>query len=344
MRFLILLAALLTSARAASACSAFMLHGTEGPIVAKSYDWHQEHGLVLINKKDVRKRALVLSAKDKAATWTSTHASVTFNQYGAELPNGGMNDAGLVVEVLMLPSSEFARADDRSVVTEAGFVQYLLDQAASLDEALALADDVRVAPAYAKIHYFVCDVDSKCASLEFIAGRLVATTGEAMPVCAITNSTYAQSKASLAETAASMSSLGRFNRIAQQLTTSPNNATPASAWALLDKVSFDTSTQWQVVYEPSARRVAFRTLKHRSKKSVSLAAFKPGCADPVMMQDMASDAEGDISADFVAYSEDKNRALVQATYGAVRKVLPKGMEQVVVTLPRSQSCTVPFSR
>src|SRR5512147_2990669 len=52
-------AGLLGLARPARACSAFLRDGPSGPIVAKGYDWHDERGLVVTNKRGVSKRALV---------------------------------------------------------------------------------------------------------------------------------------------------------------------------------------------------------------------------------------------------------------------------------------------
>jgi len=55
--------------RAAFACSAFMIRGESGPIVAKGYDWSEERGLVIVNKRGLEKRALTLSPDDKPAHW-----------------------------------------------------------------------------------------------------------------------------------------------------------------------------------------------------------------------------------------------------------------------------------
>ena len=90
---------------------------------------------------------------------------------GREFPNGGINDAGLVVEVLVLQGSVFAKADARPVVNEVQFVQYLLDQAATMEEAVTLAQAVRVTPVFAPLHYFVCDDSNACAALEYDGGR-----------------------------------------------------------------------------------------------------------------------------------------------------------------------------
>src|SRR5262249_48589165 len=156
---------------------------------------------------------------------------------------------------------------------------------------------VRIAPIHAKIHYFVCDAGGACAAIELLGGKLVITHGDAMPVCAITNSPYAEAKASLASTKASQTSFGRFKKIADALPSA------SDAWKILDDVRFESSTQWQVVYEPAARRFAFRTLAHRAKKAVSLAAFDFRCGAPALAHTMQTDLAGDVSARFVPFGE-----------------------------------------
>jgi choloylglycine hydrolase len=38
---------------------------------------------------------------EKPLTWVATYGSVSFNQNGRELPCGGINEAGLVIEQMM---------------------------------------------------------------------------------------------------------------------------------------------------------------------------------------------------------------------------------------------------
>ncbi len=93
----------LPATQTARACTAFL---QEDLLAGKNYDWHLDHGLLIVNKRGIAKRALLLNPAEKAAEWVSKYGSVTFNQYGREMPNGGMNEAGLVVETLMLPSTQ----------------------------------------------------------------------------------------------------------------------------------------------------------------------------------------------------------------------------------------------
>lgn len=331
-------ALLLLAAPPALPCSAFLRDGASGPIVGKSYDWSDERGLVVINKRGMAKRALVLSPRDEPAAWRSRFASLTFNQYGRELPNGGMNEAGLVVEVLVLSSTQTERPDGRPVVTELGLVQYLLDQAETAEDAVALAKKVRVVTAYAPIHYFVCDASAACAVLELVGGRLAVSTGQDLPVRAVTNSTYAESIRALGRAAGGRSSIGRFARVARQLRAPAGGAPVAGALAILDSVRFADFTKWNVVYEPAARRVHFRTRSHPSLKTVALDRFPPGCEAPVQVLDLASDAAGDVTGRFVPYREEANRALVEATLAPFRAKLPPSVARRVAEHPGTLTC------
>jgi hypothetical protein len=129
--------------------------------------------------------------------------------------------------------------------------------------------------------------------------------------------------------------------VAGQLGDAPGTHPVEEALAVLDSVRFETSTQWQIVYELGARRVHFRSRKHPALKTVSLGAFAPGCAEPVMMLDMASDRAGDVAAEFVPYRDRANRALVEATLRSRRAELPAGTVQLVANYPETLSCIAP---
>ena len=160
-------------------------------VVGKSYDWHMGQGLVIVNKRGVAKQSLPAKPGDRPAQWLSRHASVTFNQYGREFPAGGMNDAGLVVEVMWLDSSEYERPDKRPTLNELQWIQYQLDTFATVAEMTAAAPVLRVSPVYARVHYLACDKTGACAAFEHVGGKQVVTPGAR----ALTNHSYAESVA-----------------------------------------------------------------------------------------------------------------------------------------------------
>ena len=82
----LLCAALALSPAPAGACTTFLMERGGELAVGKSYDWSMGQGLVLINKRGVAKRSLPLKPGDRPLQWIAQHASVTFNQYGREMP------------------------------------------------------------------------------------------------------------------------------------------------------------------------------------------------------------------------------------------------------------------
>src|SRR5688500_14269965 len=91
-------------------CTTFCLKNNGYGLFGKNYDWMIGDGLVFVNKRGVAK----MSADDSEthrAKWTSKHGSVTFNQYGWESPSGGMNEAGLVIELMWLDDTEWPAKD-----------------------------------------------------------------------------------------------------------------------------------------------------------------------------------------------------------------------------------------
>ena len=334
----------------AEACTTFLAARDGEVVVGKNYDWGLGEGLVVSNKHGVGKQALTMRPGDRPARWVSKHASVTFNQYGREMPNGGMNWAGLMVEVMWLDSSVFPPPDDRPVVTELQFVQYLLDTSATVAEAIKRAGEVRVSLVHGKVHYLVCDRGGACAALEFIGGKLVVTTGPSMPVKTLTNHTYAQSVAFLRRhegfggrepIPAGRGSLPRFVRASAKALVARHPVSldlPASAFAVLDSTAQGDYTKWRIVYEPARRRVHFRSLASPRVKWIDLGRLKRGCTHPVRILDLDADLAGDVTAKLQDYTEAANGRLVRTTLGKAGVKLPPAVIDELVRYPSRLPC------
>ena len=332
--------------RPAASCSTFLIETAAGSLVGKGYDWRDEHALALINKSGVAKQALVVDPRDPPAHWTSRHASLSFNQYGREFPNGGINDAGLVVEVLVLEDSVFAKADGRPVVSELQFVQYLLDQAATLDEAVTLAKAIRVVPVFAPLHYFVCDASPACGAFEYLGGKLVVSRGDDLPAKVLTNSTYRASRGALTASGTlvptGQGSRDRFVRLAHGVATysADRAADTGDAFSMLDSVRFADSTRWQIVYEQGNLRAYFRSRSHPTIKSINLPTFDPNCTTPAMMYDPLTDDTGDVTARFVPYDAATNARLLQASFGALNDKRVLSLSKQVAGYAEGTSCSL----
>ena len=331
----------LSAARPADACTTFLLERGAERVVGKSYDWHMGQGLVMVNKRGVAKQSLPGKPGDRPTRWVSRHASVTFNQYGRELPNGGMNDAGLVIEVMWLDDSVYEKADQRPSLNELQWIQYHLDSHGSVAEMVAAAAQQRVSPLYAAVHYLACDKTGACAAFEYLGGKLVVTPGAKT----LTNHSYAESVAWAAkqrDLPRGMGSLERFARASRQSTASgPPAAEPiAAAFAILDGVRSSTS-QWNIVYDPVHMRVHFRTRSSPAIKTLDASKLDPSCASAVSLLDIDTDAGGDVAARLRPYDEATNRNLIERSVRRIRKQLPPGSVEGLVAYPSALACTAP---
>src|SRR5262249_39579416 len=145
--------------------------------------------------------------------WKSKYASITFNQYGREIPNGGMNEKGLVLEIMWLDSSVYPPPDTRPAIDGLQWIQYQLDNYATSAEVAEHADDPRVAMHWGKVHSLACDPTPACAALEYVDGKMVVSRDAK----ALTNDTFAESRGFLKAHPAGAKgrgSLERFSRAA----------------------------------------------------------------------------------------------------------------------------------
>jgi len=329
-------------AAAVLACTTFVTGEGPNVVVGKSYDWHTPYGLVMVNKRGVQKRALTSRPNDKAAEWRSRFASITFNQYGRELPNGGMNEAGLVVEVMWLDETRHGPPDDRPVVGELQWIQMQLDLYATAAEVAQNAAGVRIDPESAPVHYLACDRTGECVAVEVLGGETVVSRGART----LTNDPYARCSAALAEQDASRravpdgpGSLERFVRASTLARAGrARRDSVRAAFAILDSVRQGAHSQWNIVYEPARGRVSWRTRQTPTIKSVELARFDASCAADVVVLDIDDKRGGNATRRFVPYRRERNLELVERSFA--KPPADPAEAALVGAYPESTSCTL----
>jgi inner membrane protein len=319
--------ALALAAGRADACTTFELEGAGGRVVGKCYDWHMGQGLVVVNKRGVAKRAITLDPRDRPAEWRSRYASVTFDQYGVELPNGGMNEAGLVVEIMWLDSTELEPPDTRPVVNELQWIQLQLDSYATTAEVIAHAGDVRITRAHGRVHYLVCDRSDACTAIEWVRGKRVVSTGAR----ALTNSTFAESIAYLQRLAGptprGMGSLERFARTSRLAARPPAGALDDDAFRILDSVN-NRDSQWHIVYDPVRLRAEFRTRRAPAIKWVDLGRVDGSCGGPAVGIDIDVPGAGDVTSRLHPLAGEEEQKLVERSLADVPGLPPGTIERV----------------
>jgi penicillin V acylase-like amidase (Ntn superfamily) len=317
-------------------CSSFSISGPQGPVMAKNFDWDFGHGLLMVNKKNVRKTATLGDKLDTPLLWTSKYGSVTFNQLGRELPYGGMNEKGLSIEILWLDASEYPiPVPGIETVNESQWIQTLLDRAGSLEEMITQANSFQVHSAFAKVHYFACDSSGQCGIFEYLKSKLQVTKlTNAKDIRLITNNSFSTSKSALKDYQGfggeksipqDGESLSRYVRGATLLE-NKSDSKPAvtRAFAILDGLK-DSRTQWSIVYSPSTQRIYFKTKSSPSIKEVNIETFDYSCRTPVKVIDINTKLKGDISSQFEDYSKDLNTHLAERDLFVPEKFW-KGME------------------
>jgi choloylglycine hydrolase len=267
-------------------CTTFVLKDEKGnTYFARNLDWHWEDGLVVVNPRGLKKTAFLMSEKSPAA-WTAKYGSVTFNQFGREMPFGGMNEAGLVVENMWLDGTEYPAADARPATSLLQWIQYQLDSCKTVEEVIASDSVLRIEtpPPSVKnqprVHYLVCDASGQVATIEFLEGKMVVHRGKDLPCPALANSTYSAStdfvrqhpdQADGKGRAKNESSLARFAHAAGRVKTwrpGSTEATVGYGFDTLDQVSQKDFTVWSVVYDVAGRQIHFRTRSNPRERTV----------------------------------------------------------------------------
>ncbi len=329
-------------------CTTFCLDAGEGAVIGKSYDWDFGDARLYVNKAGVGKKAVVLEGTPH--TWKSRYASLTFNQFGREFPNGGINEKGLVIEVMMLGGTRHPDPDERPAVNELQWIQYNLDRYATVQEVYDHAEEIRVSPTSERgqVHYMVCDRGGACGTFEYIDKRLKRTAGKELTVSVLANDSYDDARKHLkkfegfggkAPIPRDASSPSRFV-IAAQGTKSPGKNPVESAFATLDRVRNGSYTKWNIVYDTGAMQVHFRSLNHDTIKRVDLGKLfsdkERTCRTPVKMLDLNIDRAGDVTSAFYDYSTAENVELVRSTLGRVG--VPKALIALAGRYPDALPC------
>ena len=177
----------------ANACTRAVYFGNKGQtITGRSMDWLEEMqtNLWVFPRGMKRDGGMGLAS----LKWTSKYGSVITSVYEAGTADG-MNEQGLVANLLYLAESEYPPlTDTRPAVVIAAWSQYMLDNFATVDEAvMELKKEVfRVVPTEAPngakgtVHLSISDTSGDSAILEYIKGKLVIHHGRQYQV--MTNS------------------------------------------------------------------------------------------------------------------------------------------------------------
>ena len=304
----------------ATACTTFFINHNNQLLFGRNYDWVTGSGMVHTNLRGLAKSSFQMR-EGKTVSWTSKYGSVTFNQYGKEFPTGGMNEKGLVVELMWLDETRYPAPDDRPAISVLQWIQYQLDNCAGIDEVLATDKYLRIATVgTTPLHYLVADKQGNAATIEFLDGKMIVHKGTDLRHPVLTNSTYSESVShyELRRSASNDgSSLSRFSKacsMVQQFKLQTNESPVSYAFDILKAVSQGSFTQWSIVYDIRQSRIYFKTNSQPSTRFINLHDFEFDCTGKALAFNMNERAEGSIAGRFAAFSRDSDLEVIGISF------------------------------
>jgi len=285
-------------------------------IFGRNYDWVTDAGMVCTNLKGLSKTSMK-TENGETISWVSKYGSITFNQYGKEFPTGGLNEKGLVVELMWLDETKYPAADHRPAIGVLQWIQYQLDNCITIDEIIATDKKIRISPTgTTPLHYLVADANGKVATIEFLNGKMVVHKGKDLSFPVLTNNTYDESVTSVKNSSSNgNNSLERFGeacKMIQQLNTQ-NISKPLTDYAfdILGEVSQGDFTKWSIVYDITNKTIQFKTNRFKQVKTVSFSAFDFNCTATAKVWDMNQKASGPVNNLFQNFNPDINKRIVE---------------------------------
>lgn len=314
----------------ATPCTTFFINHNGELIFGRNYDWVTGAGMLYTNQKGLHKTSMPTS-DGETASWVSQYGSISFNQYGKEFPTGGMNEQGLVVELMWLDGTKYPQPDNRPSLGVLQWIQYQLDNCSTVDQVIATDKKIRITSTGTPLHYLVADGKGNVATIEFLEGKMVVHRDSQLLFPVLTNSTYEESKRIITPDTYSGyasfqdNSIQRFVKACGMIKQFSENKinTPVVdyAFSILENVSQGEHTKWSIVYDLKNKVIRFKTRNFSNIKTLSFSSFNFSCDVSPKAYDMNQPGKENISYDFKNYSAELNRSLIEkAVYESRREV------------------------
>ncbi|HWQ80538.1 MAG TPA: DUF2087 domain-containing protein [Anaerovoracaceae bacterium] len=251
--------------------------------IGKNYDSVVNEGMIFTNKRSLIKEATVFPP-DQSLEWVSSYGSVTFSQSGREMPVGGVNEAGLVVEQATLPATVYPESEGKPAASSLEATQYLLDTCGDVTQALAALERIAITKTSWPIHFALIDSGGRTAAVEYLRGCKQVYEGTADRTVQMTNTGYQ----------------------IQDMQTECRSAD--DMFACLEK-SKKPDTVWSHVYDLRERKLFAKRSADSETVAIELDWLD---FSPWSESQMLDIKEGDTG--FRAYTEEANRRLISGFF------------------------------
>ena len=301
----------------ARGCTAFCMQSEQRVLLGKNLDWPVDKGLILINRAGIRKSSL--PATFGTISWISRYSSITFNQFGKEFPLGGMNEKGLVVEELNMPTVQTFSLPSKYGINEFQLVQYMLDNFSSVEEIEEAMKQFQIEPLLLSLHYLIMDSKGNSIVMEFDGEkfRLYPTLQTGFPI--LSNNLYNESIRYLKnfsgfggdqEIRHRSGSNERFVSVASMLSKNHTESLVKTSFAILDTVS-QSDTRWSIVYDATDLKIHLKSHSCRGTRQIILQNLLATEETSVLGIDITECSSGDKNS-FRVITPRENRLLIQS--------------------------------
>ncbi|PLX17460.1 MAG: hypothetical protein C0597_06995 [Marinilabiliales bacterium] len=300
-------------------CTSISLLVRSNKVFGRNLDVDSDMGNIFINPHGINKTAYFSSTcQETPAKWTSKYGSITFNQISKDIPHGGMNEAGLVVEHLFLGETQYEPKDSRPALISHQWVQYMLDNCKDVAEITEVAQTIRISASDYKfpIHFHVMDKSGDRAIIEFLNGEMIIFRKESYIIGVLANSTYKNSlnkskeysnlkKQNVLPTDIS-NSIERFIKASELVESyNENNSSDIISYSFSILDSVKNSTKWQIVYDLENLEIHYRTESVTKIRTLSMVDFSFNESKTISIND-----DSDLAANWLLFSTEINRTLI----------------------------------
>jgi choloylglycine hydrolase len=218
---------------------------------------------------------------------------------------------------MWLNGTSYPEADDRPALNELQWIQYQLDNFATVDEVLANLRKIRIGrQGVAPLHYLIADASGNAATIEFIQGRTVVHTGKDLKEPVLTNTIYADALKQYESKDRGYDNSNERFAIACKMTKEFQQAKTtqppvAFAFKVLDQIAQGDYTKWRIVYDITDRKIHF-IANGNERKMISFSSIKFDCSENALAYHLHTKDNGS-SITFKSLNLDANRKLIETS-------------------------------
>lgn len=319
-------------------CSTFLFNNGSSLLIGHNLDdYIKVPGLVIVNKRGIQKENISWndlkspggkSKTDTRIQWTSKYGSVTYNTFGKEFIDGGMNEKGLYIGEMSLIGTEYPPNDILPSFYHHQWMQYILDNFSTVKETLASLQKIHV-NGHCQWHFFIADRSGDAAVIEFLKGKTSVYTDAGLPYKVLCNRSYSRELDSLKlfRGFGGTRSINFNDTIVDRRFAWANEMLSNSqiqkdysdveyAFKILKQLDIGNN-KWSIVYDLNNLIMYFNTSTSREIRYIEFQSFDFSCNSPTLLLDINKNLSGNIAKEFLIYSHSINHEFIKNNWNEI---------------------------